>query len=200
MALGGYDGINRLRSAEIYDPGSDLLFRLDLDGFTHFLTETNQWDPLPDMNERRSALSAVTYGSSVFAIGGFNRTGTLGGVEEYNFEEGVWKSYTSLATPRWAARFILTLVATINSFGIVQVHRVQGQGVCSGREGWHQHTSLGGVLHPRTCWHQACVAPGETKQNVDSPLQSQALTSDRWPTCWSLASTAPWPSLTTVSW
>ena len=119
MALGGYDGINRLRSAEIYDPGSDLLFRLDLDGFTHFLTETNQWDPLPDMNERRSALSAVTYGSSVFAIGGFNRTGTLGGVEEYNFEEGVWKSYTSLATPRWAARFILTLVATINSFGIV---------------------------------------------------------------------------------
>ena len=86
--------------------------------FNHFLTltGTNQWDPLPDMNEIRSDFSAVTFGSSVFAIGGDNWTDVLGGVEEYNFEEGVWKPYTSLVTPRYGARFISTLVATTNSF------------------------------------------------------------------------------------
>ena len=71
--------------------------------FNHFLTGTNQWDPLPDMNEIRSDFSAVTYGSSAFAIGGFNGTDVLGGVEQYNFEEGIWRRYTSLVTPRSSA-------------------------------------------------------------------------------------------------
>ena len=92
--------------------------------FNHFLTGTNQWDPLPDMNEIRSDFSAVTYGSSVFAIGGFNGTDVLGGVEQYNFEEGVWRRYTSLVTPRSGTRCISTMVATINTCGMVQVHRV----------------------------------------------------------------------------
>ena len=94
--------------------------------FNHFLTltGTNQWDPLPDMNEIRSDFSAVTYGSSVFAIGGFNGTDVLGGVEQYNFEEGVWRRYTSLVTPRSGNRCISIIVATINTCGMVQVHRV----------------------------------------------------------------------------
>jgi len=89
VALGGRDGINRLRSAEIYDPG------------------TNQWDPLPDMNETRSHFSALTHGSSVFAIGGFNGTDALGEVEQFNFEEQIWTRYTSLATPRMCHRSIV---------------------------------------------------------------------------------------------
>jgi len=89
VALGGRDGINILRSAEIYDPG------------------TNQWDPLPDMNEARTACSAVTYGSSVFAIGGCNRTDVLGGVEQYHFDEEIWKHYSSLVTPRASHRSIV---------------------------------------------------------------------------------------------
>ena len=76
------------------------------------------------MNEVRTNGSAVTYGSSVFAIGGFNETGVLGGVEQYNFEEGIWSGYTNLATPRYHARCISTMVATINTCGMVQVHRV----------------------------------------------------------------------------
>ena len=69
--------------------------------------------------------SAVTYGGSVFAIGGFNeRREVLGGVEQYNFEEGIWSGYTNLATPRHRARCISTMVATINTCGMVQVHRV----------------------------------------------------------------------------
>ena len=145
MALGGNDGINQLRSAEIYDPGlkpkNSLLFcrscEVDIEQTARhfsnsFLTGTNQWDPLPDMNEARSGLSAVTYGSSVFAIGGHNRTGWTGGVEQYDFEEEIWRHYTSLATPRTSHRFIITLV-TINSICMAQVHRIRGQGVRSGR-------------------------------------------------------------------
>ena len=92
--------------------------------FNHFRTGTNQWDPLPDMNEIRSDFSAVTYGSSVFAIGGFNGTDVLGGVEQYNFEEGVWRRYTSLVTPRSGTRCISIMVATINTCGMMQVRRV----------------------------------------------------------------------------
>ena len=71
-------------------------------------TGTNQWDPLPDMNEIRSDFSAVTFDGRIFAIGGFNGTTVLGGVEQYNFEEGVWHPFTSLATPRSGTRFIST--------------------------------------------------------------------------------------------
>ena len=76
---------------------------------------TNQWDPLPDMNEIRSDFSAVTYGSRVFAIGGFNGTDVLGGVEQYNSEESVWTPYTSLVTPRSGTRCISALVTTITT-------------------------------------------------------------------------------------
>ena len=121
--------------------------------FDHFPTGTNQWDPLPDMTGVRSDFSAVTFGSSVFAIGGNNGTGVQGGVEQYHFEEEIWRHYTSLVTPRASHRFIITLV-TINSFCMAQVHRVRGQGVRAGRV----HAGLGcaalsGVLHPWTSWH-----------------------------------------------
>ena len=123
--------------------------------FNHSLTGTNQWDPLPDMNEIRSDFSAVTYGSRVFAIGGFNGTDVLGGVEQYNFEEQVWRPYTTLVTPRSGSRCVQTLVTTITTCGMVQVHRVRGQGVRPGRLRRHLQTALSGVLHPRTSWHQA---------------------------------------------
>ena len=63
------------------------------------------------MNEIRSDFSAVTYGSSVFAIGGFNGTDVLGGVEQFNFEEQIWRRYTSLVTPRSGTRWISIMVA-----------------------------------------------------------------------------------------
>lgn len=68
------------------------------------LTGENQWDPLPDMTEIRSDFSAVTFGSSVFAIGGFNGTDVLGRVEVFNVEEQMWRPYTSLTTPRSGTR------------------------------------------------------------------------------------------------
>ena len=76
------------------------------------------------MNDGRSSASAVTYGGSVFAIGGYNGTDALGGVEQYNFEEGIWSGYTNLATPRYHGRCISTMVDIINTCGMVQVHRV----------------------------------------------------------------------------
>ena len=56
------------------------------------------------MNAIRSDFSAVAYGSSIFAIGGFNGTNVLGGVEEFNLEEEIWRPYTSLVTPRSGTR------------------------------------------------------------------------------------------------
>ena len=77
------------------------------------------------MIEARSGCSAVTYGSSVFAIGGYNwPDGPLGGVEQYNFEEQVWRPYTTLVNPRSGSRCVQTLVTTITTCGMVQVHRV----------------------------------------------------------------------------
>ena len=130
--------------------------------FNHFLTGTNQCDPLPDMIEARSSFSAVTYGSSVFAIGGHNGADRwLGEVEQYNFEEQVWRPYTTLVTPRSGSRCVQTLVTTIITCGMVQVYRVRGQGVRPGRLRRHLQTALSGVLHPRTSWQQTCVASGE---------------------------------------
>ena len=110
------------------------------------------------MNEIRADFSAVTYGSHVFAIGGVNGTQTdvLGGVEQFNFEEQIWTRYTSLVTPRSGTRCILALVIITITCGVVQVHRVRGQGVRTGRVRRHLHqAALSGVLHPRTSWHQA---------------------------------------------
>ena len=122
--------------------------------FDHFPTGTNQWGPLPDMTGIRSDFSAVTYGSSVFAIGGCDGTNMLGGVEQ--FEEGVWSHCFALANPRAGHRFISTLDATVNSFGYVQLRRLQRQGLRSGRPWGRLHyAALSGVLHPRTSWHQA---------------------------------------------
>ena len=114
------------------------------------------------MNEIRSDFSAVTYGSHVFAIGGFNGTDVLGGVEQFNFEEQIWTRYTSLVTPRSGTRCILARVIITITCDVVQVHRVRGQGVRTGRVRRHLQAALSGVLHPRTSWHQAQVAPGET--------------------------------------
>ena len=51
---------------------------------------------------------------------------------------------------------------------MVQVHRVQGQGVRSGRVQRHLQTEHGGVLHPRTSWHQ--VRP----QTMGHPCEREA--------------------------
>ena len=68
MALGGHGGNNKLRSAEIYGQGSDLLLlRLDMDDLimkklTTFNTGTNQWDPLPGMkNDIRDVCSTADF-------------------------------------------------------------------------------------------------------------------------------------------
>ena len=106
------------------------------------------------MLEIRSDFSAVTHGSRVFAIGGFNGTDVLAEVEQFNFEEQTWTRYTSLVTPRSGTRCIFLALAIITC-GVVQVDRVRGQGVCTGRVRRHLQAALSGVLHPRTSWYQA---------------------------------------------
>ena len=51
---------------------------------------------------------------------------------------------------------------------MVQVHRVQGQGVRSGRVQRYLQTEHGGVLHPRTSWHQM------RQQTIGHPFEREA--------------------------
>jgi len=141
VALGGHDGISRLRSAEIYDPG------------------TNQWDPLPDMLEIRSDFSAVTHGSRVFAIGGFNGTDVLAEVEQFNFEEQTWTRYTSLVTPRSGTRSIVyeDKVYVLGGYdGTSRLRSVEcfTPGPPGTRPRWHQ---VADMLEPRSNFSVAVI-------------------------------------------
>ena len=74
---------------------------------------------MPDMREARSGLSVVTFGNSIFAIGGqvnvlnFNDSEVvLNTVERFDFDEGAWKHCFDLNTPRHDHRFDLLVRVT----------------------------------------------------------------------------------------
>ena len=74
---------------------------------------------MPDMREARSGLSVVTFGNSIFAIGGqvnvLNVNDVevvLNTVERFDFDEGAWKHCFDLNTPRHGHRFDLFVWVT----------------------------------------------------------------------------------------
>ena len=74
---------------------------------------------MPDMREARSGLSVVTFGNSIFAIGGqvnvLNVNDVevvLNTVERFDFDEGAWKHCFDLNTPRHDHRFDLFVWVT----------------------------------------------------------------------------------------
>ena len=73
---------------------------------------------MPDMREARSGLSVVTFGNSIFAIGGqvnvlnVYSEGALNTVERFDFDEGAWKHCFDLNTPRHDHRFDLFVRVT----------------------------------------------------------------------------------------
>ena len=146
------------------------------------------------MTEVRSDFSAVTFADQIFAIGGFNGTEVLARVEVFDVEQQLWRPYTSLVTPRSGTRCHFMFASCHHHFGNAQVDCVRGQGLCSGWVRWHLEAAFGRVLHPWTSWQQTKVAPGGIFR---SQLTWKTWLS-RWPTCWNLAPTSPWPSSTVV--
>ncbi len=71
-ALGGFDGMNRLNTAEKYNP------------------TTNQWSLIADMNERRSDSSAADLNGKVYVCGGFDGNECLSSAEFYDPDTGHW--------------------------------------------------------------------------------------------------------------
>ena len=74
---------------------------------------------MPDMREARSGLSVVTFGNSIFAIGGQvnvlnvnDSEVVLNTVERFDFDEGAWKHCFDLNTPRYDHRFGLFVWVT----------------------------------------------------------------------------------------
>ena len=59
---------------------------------------------MPDMHEARCFLSLVSFGNSIFAIGGKDGSRQLNSVER--FDQGAWNHCFDLNTPRFCAKYI----------------------------------------------------------------------------------------------
>lgn len=70
--IGGFNGISRMCSGEVYDPN------------------TNTWSPVPDMYNPRSNFAIEVIDDMIFAIGGFNGVTTIYHVECYDERTNEW--------------------------------------------------------------------------------------------------------------
>uniref|UniRef100_W5MLW6 Kelch-like ECH-associated protein 1b n=1 Tax=Lepisosteus oculatus TaxID=7918 RepID=W5MLW6_LEPOC len=71
-AVGGFDGTNRLSSAECYNP------------------ERDEWKSTAPMNTVRSGAGVCALGNSIYAMGGYDGTNQLNTVERYDIENDRW--------------------------------------------------------------------------------------------------------------
>ena len=71
-AVGGFDGTNRLKTCEVYDP------------------EANSWRGLSLMINPRSNFGIEILDGTVMAVGGFNGFQTTYNVEQYDIEADEW--------------------------------------------------------------------------------------------------------------
>lgn len=76
--VGGFDGANRLRSTEVYNPLSDA------------------WDEVRPMLTARSNFGIEVLDGSLFVVGGFNGMTTTNHVEHYDAATGKWTEACSM--------------------------------------------------------------------------------------------------------
>ena len=88
FALGGHDGLERLRSAEVYN------------------ISTNQWGPISDMLHQRSDFASVVHNGSIYVMGGFQGTHYQTSIERYDPQEDRWTLVGHLAGPRSGCRAV----------------------------------------------------------------------------------------------
>ena len=82
--VGGWNGNERLKSGEVYDPRK----------FT--------WKPLPDMNVPRSNFSLVVVNGQLMAFGGYDGHSVTARAEVLNWSTNAWEEVGALPTPRSA--------------------------------------------------------------------------------------------------
>uniref|UniRef100_A0A914GR14 BTB domain-containing protein n=1 Tax=Globodera rostochiensis TaxID=31243 RepID=A0A914GR14_GLORO len=83
--VGGYNGTERLKCAEMFD------------------TRTNQWDTLSPMLKRRSAMCAITLGEHLFVCGGYDGNHALDSVESFDVRKKQWFARPPMLASRCAA-------------------------------------------------------------------------------------------------
>lgn len=98
--VGGFNGQEVLRSAEVYDPS------------------INQWSFITSMNEARSGVSLVAYNGYLYALGGFDGFERLPTCEQYLPSEGEWQHTAVMINPRsnFAAVILDQMIFVIGGF------------------------------------------------------------------------------------
>ena len=84
-SLGGFDGVSRLDSVEVYDP------------------RMNAWTQIGPMSSARDGVCMRKYGSWLFAVGGIDGPSYLNSVEYYDPKEDRWEEIIPMLTSRAAA-------------------------------------------------------------------------------------------------
>lgn len=110
FATGGFNGIECLNTAEIYDP------------------EVNEWSLLPPMLFRRSGVSCIAYNSMIYVLGGFDGTIRLRSVERFDPTTETWSAAPDMLSPRsnFAVEVVDDVIIVIGGFnGIGTTHYVE---------------------------------------------------------------------------
>lgn len=77
-AIGGYNGITQLNSAEYYDPRDD------------------KWTIIAPMNSHRSALNVAVIENRLYALGGYDGEHFLSSIETYDHVKDCWEIISSM--------------------------------------------------------------------------------------------------------
>ena len=97
LAIGGFDGVQRLDTVEIYEPRMDV------------------WRSAPSMNFSRDGVSLASYGGYIHAIGGIDGPSYLNSVEYYDPNSESWHTAFSMKKSR-AAAGVAVLNCELSSF------------------------------------------------------------------------------------
>lgn len=99
-AMGGHNGLQRVKSAERLQIGSNLGQSAPLGDGTTAAAAAGQWTHVQDMQVARSDGSACVYGGRIYVAGGLNDQVIESSVEFYNQQDNTWTFLSSMITPR----------------------------------------------------------------------------------------------------
>ena len=89
IILGGYNGLARIKSTEIFDPIE------------------NVWQIGPPMFNERSNFATVIIGKELYVIGGYTGQKTIEEVEKFDLLENKWTKANTINFPRSAMKAVL---------------------------------------------------------------------------------------------
>lgn len=124
-AMGGHNGVQRMRSVERFD------------------LKNEHWLRCPDMNVARSDASACVYDSLIFVAGGLNDQVIESSVEFYNCQDQSWTFIQSMQTPRTSFTLLsyqCTLLAIGGNNGHERLNSVELYDFRTKQ--WSQHSQM----------------------------------------------------------